>query len=755
MQKLLQRWRRAPPLPKAELMAAVWECFSVLLFVSAVVPAAFRSPWPVLVFGGGLALSALLAPLLTRSRAGLSLAAALRTLLWLVAVTPLLAPLDMGPLDPQALVAACGFGLMAGVLRRTIYRRLLYPSADQSTKQLRRDLRSQLTESAAVAGVMGGHVMLLFSVAFLRTASQLVFRAWWEIIPVLAVLGTAGFTWAVRPTTTRVLAGLAAGPDADQDELLAALQQAERVPRQLSRINFALWLVCTSIGVFYFRTGPEQWSWADAVMQLAFGSLFAWGVSFYQRGWHDDTMRPALQRLRDWTGVQATRDEVSLRRRMLSQFGLPLLFTLTLSLLASIGLYRTLGEGLSLQEDFNAITALCASFIMLVLAVGGVFARSSRLLSEPLSELARAADGVASGQLEQRVPAVTGPAEVAGLGRSVERMRRTLARTIEELKQERAGLEVRVEQRTAELSQALDELKQAQTALIQGERMATIGQLMAGVAHEIYNPLNAIGGSVAALDRVSDELRTMLEAYQQAEAALPAAKRAELEALRAELDLSGALDDLVGVAKVVRSATGRSVDIVSNLKNFARASKEPEPADLHDGLRETLGLLAHRIKFDGIELHEAFGELPPVMCRAGEIHQVFMNLLTNAIQAVAAEDDGGPRRIELATRRDGDWVEVSVSDSGPGVPEELRHEVFDPFMTTKPRGEGTGLGLSISSEIVRRHGGTLTVEQAPEDFGGGARFVCRLPLERRRPSRRSAPRLQSDDGIREDLPGGA
>jgi hypothetical protein len=377
MQKLLQRWRRVRPLLKAELMAAVWETFSVLLFVSAVVPAALETPWPAMVFFGGLALSALLAPRLTLSRRGLTVAAALRTLLWLVAVTPLLAPLEMGPLDPQALVAACGFGLMAGVLRRAFYRRLLFPADQQSTPELRRDLRSHLAESAAVAGVMGGHVMLLFSVAFLRTASQVVFRAWWEIIPALAVFGTAGFTWAVRPTTRRVLAGLAQGPDADPDTLLAALAEAERVPRQLSRINFALWLVCTSIGVFYFRTGPQRWSWADAVMQLAFGSLFAWGVSFYQRGWHEDAMEPAIERLRAWTGIQATRDEVSLRRRMLSQFGLPLLFTLTLSLLASIGLYRTLGEGLTLQEDFNAITSLCASFVMLGAAGHGA-SRSGR-----------------------------------------------------------------------------------------------------------------------------------------------------------------------------------------------------------------------------------------------------------------------------------------------------------------------------------------------------------------------------------------
>src|SRR5262249_16465748 len=154
-----------------------------------------------------------------------------------------------------------------------------------------------------------------------------------------------------------------------------------------------------------------------------FGALFAWGVSFYQRAWHRDTIAPIVDLLRRWTHQTERAEPISLRRRMLRDFGLPLVFTATLSLFSSIGLYRALGKGLPVGEDFNAITALFASFAMLVLAVGGVVARAARELSRPMVQLAGAADHVARGQLDAKVPNVSGPVEVVGLGESIEGMR--------------------------------------------------------------------------------------------------------------------------------------------------------------------------------------------------------------------------------------------------------------------------------------------------------------------------------------------
>jgi two-component system NtrC family sensor kinase len=732
MRSLASQWRDAQPLVRAEIVANSWEIFSALLFVSAVVPQAFSTPWPSIIFAIGLAVSSWLArPLTDRGTRGAGLAAALRMVFWLLAVVPLLQAVD-----PRLLVATFGFGLMAGGIRRALYGRWLEPLPKRpGRKRLRERLRIQLSENAMVAGIVGGHVLLLFSVGFLRTQSKVVFRAWWEIIPVLALLGTLGFTLAVRPITRSVLAALKVGPNAEREAMLNALKDAVAIPRRLSLINLSVWLACIGVGVFYFQPGLTEWRWADAAMQLAFGSLFAWGVSFFQRGWHEDTVQPIVKRLREWTGTAAEIKAVSLRQRMLTEFGLPLVFTLTLSLFASIGLYRALGPDLPLAEDFAAITALGASVGMLVLAVGSVFMRAARQLSQPLSTLASAADRVASGKLDAEVPRVLGPVEVMGLGHSIEDMRKALARTIEELKQERASLESNVELRTAELRRALEELKQAQTALIQGERMALIGELVASVAHEIYNPLNAISGSVSALDRVSSELDQMLKAYQRSEELLPADVRQALAQQRQELDVAGALDDLTGVAKVVRSATRRSVEILGNLRSFSRASAEPIPTDLHGGLAETLSLLQHKLKIRNIRVVERYGELPQVTCRAGEVNQVFMNLLTNAIQAIESRHGSEGGVIEVDTSCDGEIATIGISDNGDGVLSELREKVFDPFFTTKRKGEGTGLGLSISLEIVQRHGGSLAVEDTEGD-ADGARFVCQLPVAgpKRRPA---------------------
>lgn len=723
MKPTAQRFRgllESAPL-RAEVLAVVWEVFSAMLFISAIVPAAFGTPWPALILCLTLVVSALAAPSLQAHGArGYTFAGALRTLSW---------PLAVGPLawtsGPRVIVAGLAFGLMAGALRRSIYRRTLSSEGDElDDEALQKTLRERLGEGAMLAGILGGHVMLLFSVAFLRTTSQVVFQAWFEFVPALALLGTLGFTLAVRPLTRAILAALHAGPKGDAAVHARGLARAEALPTLLAYLNFVVWWGCTAIGILRMRTGPVSWQAGDAIMQLAFGSLFACGVVFYQRAWHRETVAPAVARLRTWTGTEEAAESISLMRRMLRDFGLPLLFTAALSLLASIGLYRALGTSLSVREDANAILALFASFAMLVIAVGGVVARAARDLSRPMTQLARAADRVANGRLDASVPRVVGPVEVVGLGESIERMRQGLLRTIDELSKERAGLEVHVETRTAELRRALAELKQAQAALIQGERMASIGELVAGVAHEINNPLNAIAGASAPLEEIAASVREMMSAYREAEAFLQRDQREALAALRGRLDVEGSLDDLAGIAKVIRRATDRSVRIVQNLRDFSRVSGEALPADLHAGLEETLMLLGPRLRHGGVTIERRFGALPPVVCRAGEMNQVFMNLLVNALQALEQANVSSPR-IVIETRVEGDAAAVTIADNGPGVPESLQQRVFDPFFTTKPRGHGTGLGLSISTDIARRHGGALRLE-LPD--GGGARFTCAIPL---------------------------
>ena len=714
----------------AELAGAGWDLFSSLLFVAAVLPEVASAAWTPLVFVATLAVSAAIGPRVTaRGERGYDLAAFLRAVSWPLSILP------MFPISGRrGFVAALVFGLMAAAMRRALYRLFLEPRLDEMDDAgLAAGLRARLAESASMAGIMGGHVMLLFVEAFLRPNNQANLETWFVIVPVLALPATLGFTLVVRSVTREVVRALEAGPVGERALLAGALAQARALPSRLAWLNFVTWLVCTWAGVIRLRPGPRSWTAGDALLQLAFAALFSWGVAFYQRAFHRDNVAPAVERLRLWTGADLLAEPISLGRRMLRDFGLPLLFTCSISLLSSIALYRALGAATSPRENFNAVSALVAAFAVLVLAVGGVVARAARDLSRPLAQLARAADRVAHGELDAAVPRVSGTTEVVTLGESAERMRQRLAGTIAELEKERAGLEANVEARTAELTHALAELKRTQAALIQGERLASIGELVAGVAHEINNPLNAIAGAAVPLAELAPELREVLDAYRKAEAELPPARREAMEALRARLDLDASLDDLAGISAVIRRAVDRSVKIVQNLRSFSRASGEDVPADLHEGIEETLMLLGPRLRASGVQLVRKFGELPPVVCRAGEINQVFMNLLVNALQAL----DPPPAPPALPTITIETWIEgemaaVAVTDNGPGVPSGLSSRIFDPFFTTKPRGQGTGLGLSISTDIARRHGGSLSLE--PGDHG--ARFVCRLPIGRRSPPSR-------------------
>jgi signal transduction histidine kinase len=306
-------------------------------------------------------------------------------------------------------------------------------------------------------------------------------------------------------------------------------------------------------------------------------------------------------------------------------------------------------------------------------------------------------------------------------------LRRSLAGTIAELERERAGLEASVAARTAELTRALAELRETQAALLHGEKMSSLGQLVAGIAHELNNPLTAIGGSAPPLAELAASVRRMAEEYRAVEHELPEPTRRRIEQLRRDADLDATLDDLEGIAGVVGRAGERARRIVDNLLRFSRASKDPVPTDVREGLAETLALLEPQLRRAGVALERRFDQVAGVLARADELNQVFANLVGNALHAL----EGQPiRRLRVEVRAAGEAVEVVVEDSGPGVPPELRARVFDPFFTTKPAGKGTGLGLSISAQIVARHRGTLRVEGGEPGDGdrlGGARFVMRLP----------------------------
>lgn len=272
------------------------------------------------------------------------------------------------------------------------------------------------------------------------------------------------------------------------------------------------------------------------------------------------------------------------------------------------------------------------------------------------------------------------------------------------------AIEARVEERTRELSAALRELKAAQSRLVHQGRMASLGQLVAAVAHEIANPLNFTLGGAATLSRRHDALTSALEAW--------AARNGE------DPDVSAALRQLRASRQsleLILSGNKRIKEVIEALRTYVRGGiVAAEPADLLRGIESTLALVRPQLKSQGILVVRALEPLPQVTCRAGELNQVFMNLILNACQAMP---DGGELRI--STREVAGGVEISFSDTGPGVPKELREQIFEPFFTTREAGEGTGLGLSISHEIISRHGGRLELS----DHGPGATFVIFLPLQ--------------------------
>jgi signal transduction histidine kinase len=265
------------------------------------------------------------------------------------------------------------------------------------------------------------------------------------------------------------------------------------------------------------------------------------------------------------------------------------------------------------------------------------------------------------------------------------------AKAFDEIAQLNKTLEARVEERTREL-------RDTQAQLVQSEKMRSLGQLVAGVAHELNNPIGFVHANLQLLEDYVERLM-----------------RPDSDARRART--RDAIEKLLA-----RSQEGaqRVKQIVQDLRTFSRTDQaELTQVSLNEAIQRTLTLIEPRTK-NGITVERDFGELPEVRCYAGQLNQVFMNLLMNACDAL-----DGRGKISVRTRPSEDGVVLEFADDGPGMSPEVRSRVFEPFFTTKPVGKGTGLGLSISHGIVERHGGTMTVESEP---GHGARFTIRLPL---------------------------
>ncbi|MGB3559386.1 MAG: response regulator [Geitlerinemataceae cyanobacterium] len=320
---------------------------------------------------------------------------------------------------------------------------------------------------------------------------------------------------------------------------------------------------------------------------------------------------------------------------------------------------------------------------------------------------------------------------------------RSLTRQLEKqnalLQESQQELERRVEERTAELSQTVEHLQQTQMQLIHSEKMSSLGQLVAGVAHEVNNPVNFIHGNITHASQYLQDLLELIELYEAHCCEIPPEIQDKIE----EIELEFLKDDLPKILSSMKTGTNRIRHIVRSLQLFSRLDEaECKFADLNEGLESTSILMGSRLQGDGdrppIQIVTQYGNLSSVECYPGQMNQVFMNILANAIDTLeeALSSSSKPQdyvptiwiqtEVRLNDDRSPESIAIKIADNGLGIPKAIQHRVFDPFFTTKPVGKGTGLGMSVShSIVVEQHRGKLTCNSV---LGEGTEFTIEIPV---------------------------
>jgi len=398
----------------------------------------------------------------------------------------------------------------------------------------------------------------------------------------------------------------------------------------------------------------------------------------------------------------------------------------------SLSLMRQVAKAQQRQAyiNFNRAEELRVQIIvvsMLVSVAIAIFLAicTSRAIALPLQAVTTVAKTITQqANFDLQVP-VTTEDEVGTLAKSINQLVEWVAEYTHELEQGRQTLEERVEQRTEELTAALHELKHTQTQLIQTEKMSSLGQMVAGVAHEINNPVNFIHGNLEYANQYIINLLNLLRLYQQE---YPQPTEAVAEEI-AEIELDFLREDLLKLLESMKIGSERIRQIVLSLRNFSRLDEaQMKLVDIHEGIDNTLLILNSRLK-QGIEVIKNYGELPEIECYPAQLNQVFMNILVNAIDALEESVDNShkskiPQILIQTQKLDNSQILVRICDNGPGISPAIQSKLFDPFFTTKAPGKGTGIGLAICYQIVEKHRGKI---QIISSLGRGAEFAIALP----------------------------
>ncbi|MBX9256829.1 HAMP domain-containing protein [Desmonostoc muscorum CCALA 125] len=367
---------------------------------------------------------------------------------------------------------------------------------------------------------------------------------------------------------------------------------------------------------------------------------------------------------------------------------------------------------------------LVAGALALLVEVILLFSVLQQQVAKPLQNLTLASDQLTNGNFEINLDD-TRQDELGQLANSFNSMASQLKTSFTQLEQANAELEQRVTQRTTELQNTLKKLHRTQAQMVQSEKMSALGQMVAGVAHEINNPINFIHGNLSHVTHYTQDLLELTQLYHEHFLSPPP----EIEERRAELDLDFLAEDLTKILQSMANGTGRIREIVLSLRNFSRLDEaDCKTVNIHEGIDSTLMILQYRLNATNqrpeIQVIRDYGSLPQVECYAGEFNQALMNVLANAIDAL--EGSSTPTII-IRTKAIERSIIIAIADNGVGMTQAVRSRIFDPFFTTKPVGKGTGLGLSISYQIITElHGGKLYCDSV---VGEGSEFVIEIPMQ--------------------------
>ena len=366
-------------------------------------------------------------------------------------------------------------------------------------------------------------------------------------------------------------------------------------------------------------------------------------------------------------------------------------------------------------------------FIAIVTFVGSLITSIlgywiAKRVARPIQDITLIAQQVAGeSRFDLRAPANTQD-DISVLALSVNQLIEWVGQYTNELEVAAQTLDVRVKHRTKKLSNTLKELKDTQAQLIQSEKMSSLGQMIAGIAHEINNPISFVQGNIEPLKEYFHDLLELIETYQ---AQYPEPTDAIIKK-QEEIDFDFLLTDLDKLLGSMNLGAERVHEIIQSLRNFSRLDEATvKDVDIHEGIDSTLLILNHRIKHE-VTVVKKYGDLPLVRCFPAQLNQVFTNIIVNALDAMF-DADCDRKKLKIITRMaQKNQVQIIICDSGPGIPREIRRKIFDPFFTTKPVGKGTGLGLGICFRIIQHHQGKIRVRSK---IGKGTEFIITLPID--------------------------